>query len=181
MALAKSVTREMIINGAFNLLKREGAEGINARSIAKEINCSTQPLYSEFKNMDELKKALLAMAMEYYKEYSKSFVDGSYLSYGMVFLRFSIEEKYLFRYLYLRKRDNPVDVVDDANINDIIASMTNSYDLSKEKAILLHKNMGIYALGLAVMLNYSYSVCTAEELKNRLELEFKALYPLYKN
>ena len=35
-----------------------GFSAVNARSVAKKLGCSTQPIYFSFKNMDELKTAL---------------------------------------------------------------------------------------------------------------------------
>ena len=53
------VQRDNIINKSFQILKTEGLEYINARHIAKKLNCSVQPIFSNFKNMDELKLCIL--------------------------------------------------------------------------------------------------------------------------
>lgn len=58
MPSQKRITRSAIIGTAVSILRKEGYDGVNARKIAKELGCSTQPIYSEFGNMNELKAEL---------------------------------------------------------------------------------------------------------------------------
>lgn len=45
MPAIKKISREAIINAAIDVLREGGAMAINARSIAKKLECSTQPIY----------------------------------------------------------------------------------------------------------------------------------------
>lgn len=38
------VTKDMVIDAAFAIAREAGAENINARTVAKKLNCSTQPV-----------------------------------------------------------------------------------------------------------------------------------------
>ena len=40
------ITREMILECAFVMFLSEGMETVNARSVAKALGCSTQPIIS---------------------------------------------------------------------------------------------------------------------------------------
>lgn len=42
---------------------------INARSIAKKLGCSTQPIYQSFQNMDDLKEAMTQQAITLHTQY----------------------------------------------------------------------------------------------------------------
>ena len=55
MPAVKKVSREEIIDAAVDVLRDGGFSSVNARSVAKKLGCSTQPIYFSFKNMDELK------------------------------------------------------------------------------------------------------------------------------
>ena len=48
------ITKEDIIKTAVELVRSNGAEALNARAVAAELNCSTQPVFSNFATMDEL-------------------------------------------------------------------------------------------------------------------------------
>ena len=45
MAAVKKINKEGILEAAYNLARREGIAAITARKLAKEISCSTQPIY----------------------------------------------------------------------------------------------------------------------------------------
>lgn len=60
MARKKEISREKILDIAYKMAISNGLEGMTARSIAKTGHFSTQPLYLEFNNMDEIKGEVLA-------------------------------------------------------------------------------------------------------------------------
>ena len=49
------ITKEMVIDAAFEVAREAGAENINARTVAKKLNCSTQPVMYHFATIEELK------------------------------------------------------------------------------------------------------------------------------
>ena len=63
MPAVRKVSKEQIIDAAVAILRDEGFSAINARSVAKKLGCSTQPIYLSFKSMDELKTALTERAI----------------------------------------------------------------------------------------------------------------------
>ena len=56
------ITKEDIIHTAVEIVRRDGTGAINARVIAKELNCSTQPVFSNFATMEDLRYAVVAAA-----------------------------------------------------------------------------------------------------------------------
>jgi Transcriptional regulator len=49
-------TQEDIILAAIHLTRNGGWDSVNARSLAKELGCSTQPIFRAFGSMEELKE-----------------------------------------------------------------------------------------------------------------------------
>lgn len=49
------ITKELIIEKSFEITKSEGIENLNARYLAKQLNCSTMPIFKVFNDMNELK------------------------------------------------------------------------------------------------------------------------------
>ena len=109
MPAVRKASREQIIDAAVAVLRDDGFSAINARSVAKKLGCSTQPIYFSFKNMDELKAALTERAIELHTQRVRDSLrahegsDSRYSSYGMGFVKFAAEEKQLFP-LALSKR-----------------------------------------------------------------------------
>ena len=58
MARKCTYTKEMILEAAIQLFKKEGSDAITAKNIAKELNCSVAPIYSVYLSLDDLKKDL---------------------------------------------------------------------------------------------------------------------------
>lgn len=42
------ITKNMIIDAAFQVVREAGVESINARTVAERLNCSTQPVMYHF-------------------------------------------------------------------------------------------------------------------------------------
>lgn len=107
MPAAKKVSKDEILDAAINVLRDEGYSAINARSVAKKLGRSTQPIYFSFRNMNELKAALTERAIQMHTQHARDSLrihagNGSrYSSYGMGIMKFAAEEKQLFRWLYL--------------------------------------------------------------------------------
>ena len=53
------ITKNMVIDAAFEVAREAGGENINARTVAKKLNCSTQPVMYHFATIEELKKSCL--------------------------------------------------------------------------------------------------------------------------
>lgn len=98
MPAAKRISKEAIIDAAAAVLRIGGFEAINARSVAKALGCSTQPIYLSFRNMEELKSALTQRAIEQHTRRVRESLrahegcDSRYSSYGMGFVQFAAQE-----------------------------------------------------------------------------------------
>ncbi len=59
----KVYTKDQILKAAYDVVAKEGFKGFTARNIAKKMGISTQPIYLEFKNMEDLKNTLLIQSL----------------------------------------------------------------------------------------------------------------------
>ncbi|MGM0215115.1 TetR/AcrR family transcriptional regulator [Enterococcus sp. AZ109] len=63
------IQREHLIEGSYRLIIEQGFSKFNARNIAKQINCSTQPIYREFENMTNFKTVMVNRVIAKYKDF----------------------------------------------------------------------------------------------------------------
>ena len=96
----KRIFREDILKAAVQLVQEEGTAALSVRNIARTLRCSTQPIYSEFENMETLREELVAYIREHYLREDA----GSYKQVALSFLHFAQREKNLFQLVYLRQR-----------------------------------------------------------------------------
>lgn len=59
MARKSVYTKEMILDAAIQIFKKDGSDAITAKNIAKELNCSIAPIYSTYLNLESIKKDVL--------------------------------------------------------------------------------------------------------------------------
>ncbi len=153
-------TKEDIINAATDIVRQSGAQAINARNIAAKLNCSTQPVFSNFETMEQLHLAVREKAEELAMEYiSREIAEGKYPEYkasGMAYIRFAKEEKELFRLLYMcDRKGEPVD-----EDTEIMAQMENlvqeNTGMSGVDARLFHLEIWACVHGIATMFATGY-------------------------
>ena len=103
MPAKPKISKEMIVDAAFEIARKEGMENINARTVSEKLNCSTQPVMYHFATIEELKKTAYAKADRYHSEYLmnvESPQKGVMLGIGLNYIRFAMEEPHLFRFLF---------------------------------------------------------------------------------
>ena len=155
MAPKVKVTREDIINASIEIVRRNGVDALNARTVAIALDCSTQPIFSNFETMEQLRLAVIARADEICQEYmQKEEEKGEFPTYkanGMAYIRFAKEEKELFKLLYMRDRTNET-FCEESNITakmeDIVSNNTG---LDGNDVKLFHLEMWAYVHGIAAM------------------------------
>lgn len=132
------ISKEMIIDAAFKIIREKGYENLNVRSIAAELDCSTQPVLYSFKTIEEIREAVYMKADHYHTDYimPKAADRNPLLDLGLNYVRFGYEEKNLFRFLFQSNHFNGLDVqalIDDPELGEILSIMSKSTDLDKRK------------------------------------------------
>ena len=150
------ITRADILQTALDLIRREGGDALNARSIAAALDCSTQPIFSNYASMEELRSAVIAAAAEICGRYiAREVAAGNYPTYkasGIAYIRFAKEEKNLFQLLYMRDRANreePYEIKMFGQMQDFVQGYTG---LESDRARLFHLEMWTFVHGLATMM-----------------------------
>ena len=97
------VTKEDIISAAVDIVRKSGAQAINARTVACALNCSTQPVLYYFSTVEDIKKMVYKKADAYHSDYimnTEIACGNPMLAIGMNYIKFAIEERNLFRLLF---------------------------------------------------------------------------------
>ena len=95
-------TRDMFINAAFRSSGRRATTSFSARSLARELGCSTMPVYSYLKSMKTLVNDLEEKAVDLMVTYQTTSSTGQpFLDMGHGYVLFARNEKNLFRFLFM--------------------------------------------------------------------------------
>lgn len=161
------ITKKDIIDKALDLVRESGADAINARAIANALNCSTQPIFSNFDSMEDLERSVLAAAFENYLGYiSSEIASGKYPMYkasGMAYIRFANEERELFKLLFMCDRQGE-ELAPSSDFEASVEMIMKANGCSREVANLMHLEMWACVHGIAAMMATSF-----------LELDFELI------
>lgn len=109
MARKESVTKEMIIENAFELARQEGIINVTARKLAAKMGCSTQPIFRVYENMNELWAEVYQKAIVFFANYyanNEVQLDTPFIQLGISYINFAREEKKIFDLLFLSEHRN---------------------------------------------------------------------------
>lgn len=159
MAPKVKVTREDIIKTTLELVRKHGADYINARAIASALECSTQPIFSNFNSMEELQEETILCAYGLYLDFIKSEIESGeypqYKAFGMAYIRFAKEERELFKLLFMRDRTNE-DLSPSPDFEESVNLIMELNNVSREQAMLIHLEMYTCVHGIATMVATSF-------------------------
>lgn len=154
------ITRDNIIESAVGIIRKKGMEALSVRNIAADLGCSTQPVFSNFRTMEELKAAAVEAADALYQSYVRTEISRGefppYKASGMAYIRFAREERELFRLLFMRNRTGEKIDETTEGIEGLLDILQQNAGLSREDAFLFHLEMWVYVHGIATMIATSY-------------------------
>lgn len=172
----KRIFREDILKAAVDLVREQGTLALSVRNIAGKLNCSTQPIYSEFESMETLRDELMTYIRE---NYLREDAD-SYKQVALSFLHFAQREKNLFQLVYLRQRAAGETLFEDPNEDKTIRKLEVNLELSKEQAAKMHRRMQYYCYSMAVMMATGYLNFSEEEISKELTEYYRIILSYYK-
>ncbi len=149
------INRDMILEGAFSVFCREGMQNINARSVARELSCSTQPIFSYYSGMSELKHELEDQAYIRFQEMVGPAMQAEdpLKDACTRYLRFAAEEPMLFQHMFIQTTRAAESMSSRSripgNLDNLVAE---KYGISKEASLNLCLTLAAYTHGMAAVL-----------------------------
>ena len=154
----QSYTKEMIFKAADKIMRRDGFEHVNARSLAKELGCSTQPIYSWFSKMEELKAELYtAVTNQFMETVNAKKDDGDFLQYATrVFIMTAKNDSHVFRFIYNSHNfdgKNLDELLSEYETNRLICErLTKDHSLSEQQGRTAFYKIWFFIYGISTML-----------------------------
>lgn len=160
------ITKEMILEAAYELLDKEGMGAVQIKTIAAKLGCSTQPVSWQFGSMTELKKELFLYSR--YKLYApfaektkgKAALEAFFIS-GLCYISNACDHPNVFRFVCV---DDPVNTIGEALHEGSIfesqfdansaRALAEEYKISPDVIGSAVRDVVIYTHGLSVMMMF---------------------------
>ena len=152
------ITKDMIIDAAFEIARKTGVDNINARTVAEKLNCSTQPVMYHFSTIEELKKAAYEKSNHYHSEYLMNITnpqEGIMLGIGFQ-SGFVIENSLL-------------EMIDSEELTPVISAMQESMNMSIEQTKEVFLTLALFVHGYASIIANNSLEYDEELIKVHLE------------
>ena len=150
------ITKEMIVEEAFQIARTQGADKITARSIAQRLQCSTQPVLYYFATVEEIKEAVYQRADAYHSHWlMDSADDDGMLGIGIRYVRFAAEERNLFHLLFQPGAFSGAslnNLVSSEELNPIIQALRQETGVTEDAAREIFSTLFVFVHGYASLL-----------------------------
>ena len=179
------ITAEDIIAASLDVVRENGAGALNARAVAKKLDCSTQPIFSNYSTMEDLKAAVIQSAKQLYEQHlERGMKDPAYPPYkasGIAYIKFAKEEKELFKLLFMRDRSREEIREEREEISDLINLISSNTGMSLDDAYMFHIEMWVYVHGIATMIATAYLDWDWETISIMLTDVYQGMKARYKD
>lgn len=172
MPRSVQITKEKILTAALDVLIREGYSAVSIKSIARELNCSTQPIAWQFGNMDNMREALTQEAVAYANQKmmptSTNCIEA-FWQVGYAYINLAFDTPNLFRFVYMGESKNYCrggfnSILTDKGNAVLIDKLYQYLNISKEQADMLFQRMIVYTHGIVSLVVAGVLNCTKEQV-----------------
>ena len=149
-------SREEIVQAALDVAREKGADAMTTRDIAARLGVSTQPIFTYFRSMAEVRAAVHAAAETFYQKYAAEGLaeEIPFLGYGMRHIRFAREEPVLYRLLFLTHDAGEKGAMDAMrhSLDYVKEPLERIYHISEAEAERYFRDLWIVVYGIAALI-----------------------------
>ena len=157
MAPKNKFTREEMVAAVVQVVRKNGAASLTAKSLAGELGTSTQPVFTCFGTMDTAKAEVYAAAGRLFDDYLAEGMkeEVSFFGFGMQYIRFVQEEPELYRLLFLMRPDDLGSgaFATTRHMQEIVRpSLVETYHISEQEADRYFRDLWLVVHSLSTLI-----------------------------
>lgn len=174
--------KEEITKAALDIVKADGFEALTSRELGIRLGSSARPIFTVFKNMEEVQQAVIQSAKMLYKEYVNKGLTAEYhfKGVGTQYILFSVNEPKLFQLLFMTEQSEIPDLkgvlpLIDESYEKILQSIQDDYGINEHLAEKLYRHLWIYTHGIATLCATRMCRFTGAEISSMITEVFMSL------
>lgn len=181
-------TREEVIEAALKIAADRGLKALTSRELGAALGSSARPIFTVFKNMDEVFAEVRKAALARFEEYARKAQEYTpvFKQLGLQMILFACEQPKLYRLLFMSEKPEAKNFDDVfSNLGDIavlcVDVIQEEYELDYNDAKLLFKHVWIYTYAVGSLIATGMCSFTQDEIQDMLSREFIAMLTLIKS
>lgn len=179
------LTKEKVIKAAYDITKEKGISYLSGRTLAKQLNTTTTPIFTLFSTMDEIKNEVYNIVIKEIKGYFKDLCEDEivYKEFGLRWVKYAVENHHLYGMIFLMNEDSKPKnrIIEFYEITDPVVNMIKSkYELSDLDAKKVINHMIVYSTGLSTLINSGHEKYDEKRIIKLLSISFYGFLLVYK-
>lgn len=181
-------TRQEIAAAALNIIKADGVEALTARNLGSKLGSSARPIFTVFKNMEEVKQAARDLALREFEDCTKDFTEytPAFKQVGMQMVSYAIHKPELYKLLFMQEypeRQTFAQLVGKLGgmAEECVEVIQRDYAMTEEEARLLFEQVWVHTFGLGALCAMKVCDFTEEEIAEKLGQMFTGAVLLIKS
>lgn len=174
-------TKEDIVAAGLRIVKTSGYDAVSARSLGKELGTSSSPMFTMFKDMNEVMDAIWVAAEHCFIDHMDGVTDyfPAFKEFGMRLVSFAKNESNLFQMLFLGKQARPE--IAEIIARECLTHTGQSYGLTEDQADFLFRQMWPVACGIAALCVKHPEDFSDENVSKTLSYHFSGIMSIIKS
>ena len=182
-------SRDEIVQAALALVSEKGAEALTARELGERLGSSARPIFTVFKNMEEVQAEVRAAAMRRFEAFAPADAGGDmplFKQVGMRMVLFGMREPKLYQLLFMEENTTAASFDDLFNrlgttAQSCIDTICDTYGLTGAQARMLFENVWIYTFGVGALCATRVCSFSQQQLGQMLTTQFQGMMMLIKS
>ena len=175
-------SREEIIEAALDIVREESVDALTSRSLGTKLGSSARPIFTVFRNMEEVQQAVTEAAKTLYGQYVQKGLSETpaFKGVGTQYILFAVNEPKLFQLLFMTEQKQVPDLsgvlplIDDS-YEQILSSIQRDYGITEAFAKKLYHHLWIYTHGIATLCATKMCRFTGDKINGMITEVFRSL------
>lgn len=174
-------SKEDIVAAGLRIIRDSGYEAVSARALGKELGTSSSPMFTMFKDMNEVMSAIWSAAEKAFVAHMEGVTDyfPAFKEFGLRLVSFAKNDSNLFQMLFWGKNSRPE--IAESIASECLSKASQGYGLTEEQADLLFQQMWPVACGIAALCVKHPEDFPEETVSKTLSYHFNGIMDIIKS
>lgn len=174
-------SKEDIVAAGLRVVRSKGLDAVSARALGKELGTSSSPMFTMFKDMNEVMDAIRSTAEKVFVDRMDGVTDyfPAFKEFGLRLVSFAKEDPNIFQMLFLGRDSRPE--IAEKIARECLCQVGQGYGLGSEDADLLFRQMWPVACGIAALCVKHPEDFPEETVSRTLSCHFSGIMSIIKS
>lgn len=162
--------KEEIVDEALRIVREKGFSALSARSLGRALRCSITPIFTTFKNMEEVVECTRNAARRYLASYLADVTDyvPAYKEFALRIIRFAREESNLFLFLCESAEKARIPLPAEESL----MAICDAFEIEESQKDLFIRQIWTFTCGLAAISCKEQNYYTDEVVSEMISCQF---------